>query len=246
MSKSRKMVDVAEDNTLEEVYQAYRFLKEESKAWQEERGEFWLTSLVPAQNPPYFTLADLPEGAIFELWGRLNRVLEKPVPEPTLRETWQSVRAGGTIPDFELLSTLQLTLSAIAQLARIGFASQLRDNPESLNCPVCGEPAILSVLIPPQGKRLLHCSFCGQEWPAMRTGCILCGNQEAALQNYLHTEEYPGVELVTCEACGQGFKEFDLRLLEAKDIVWEDIRTSPLNYAAERWLTEHGQSEIPN
>ncbi|AFM41214.1 uncharacterized protein involved in formate dehydrogenase formation [Desulfosporosinus acidiphilus SJ4] len=247
-----------EENNLEEAYQTYRLLKEEIKEWQEERGSFWLQNLKITEAPPYYPLANLPADAIFELWVRLNRVMEEEVSDSDLKDAWQNLKAGRGIQKAWLQSTLQLALSGLAQLVRIMLNSRFEDNIQFRNsiseheheseenqnrcCPICGEKAVLSVLIPPHGKRFLHCIFCGQEWPVMRTGCILCGRDEASSQNYLRAKEYPGVELVTCESCGQFFKEFDLRLLTAEDLVWEDVRTLPLNYAGEHWVADHRTS----
>ncbi|WP_407308983.1 formate dehydrogenase accessory protein FdhE [Desulfosporosinus sp. SB140] len=257
MNELKKMVvDVAEDNALGEAYQTYTLLKEEIRAWREERGSFWLEKLNPADIPPYFPLGNLPETAIFELWLKLNRVMGEDTSEFILRETWLNLKVGRSIVDVELLSTLRLALSGIAQLARSSIILENRNDfvgrqlePNGINgyegtsCPVCGEKATLSVLTPPQGKRFLHCSLCGQEWPMMRVGCIRCGWKEASEQNYLYTKDYPGIDLVTCEACGQYFKEFDLRQLTVEDLVWEDMKTLPLNYAAEQWLSEHAHLE---
>lgn len=253
MNKITKMVDVAEDNTLEEAFQTYTLLKQEIGEWREERGAFWMEKLTPAEIPPYYPLGNLPETAIFELWLRLNQVMEEDAPESILRETWQNLKAGRSIADVELLSTLQLALSGVAQLARLTIVPAHEGDSDSPNqhepngievhegtsCPVCGEKATLSVLTPPLGKRYLHCGLCGHEWPMIRIGCIRCGREEAAEQNYLQSKDYPGIDLVTCEACGQYFKEFDLRQLSVEDLVWEDVRTLPLNYAGEQWLSEH-------
>ncbi|WP_088226894.1 formate dehydrogenase accessory protein FdhE [Desulfosporosinus sp. FKB] len=251
MNKPKETLDTAEENNLEEAYQTYRLLKGEIKVWQEERGAFWAKKLNPEKSPPYYPLVNLPGAAILELWARLNRVMEEDVPESFLKYVWQNFKEGRGIQEPWLQSTLQLALSGLAQLARLKVISQaedqnfMKENEEKQGidtcCPICGEKAVLSVLVPPHGKRLLHCIFCGQEWPTMRVGCILCGREEASSQNYLLSKEYPGVELVTCDLCGQFFKEFDLRLLSAVDLVWEDVRTLPLNYAGQQWITEHMQ-----
>jgi len=101
----------------------------------------------------------------------------------------------------------------------------------------------LLILSPPNGRRFLHCSICGHEWLAKRVGCIRCGIEEGSKLNYLKSEEYPGVEIVICLACGQHSKEYDLRLLSIVDVNWETIRTLPLDYAAENWLAEQAQSQ---
>jgi len=171
-----------------------------------------------------------------------------------LRETWLEFKAGQSVSDPGLLSCLQIAISGIAQLLRARIMETKKDMlnaplqdhqgeliHESAVCPICGEGTTLSVLAPPNGQRFLHCTLCGQEWPTKRVGCILCGSEEAAEQNYLNSGEFPGVEVVACEVCGQYFKEFDLRQLSVTDYIWEDVRTLPLNYAVEQWLAEHAK-----
>lgn len=237
------------NRTMEQAHQTYGLLNEEVRRWQDERGSSWLTELSPAETPPYFPLADFPETVVLELWERLNRVLDLSVGESVLRETWHDFKVGRPVSDPRLdprlLSTLQIALSSMANLMRT--KAPLQDQPIELPsqgavCPVCGEGVALAVLVPPNGKRFLHCILCGQEWATMRVGCIRCGNEEAKKQYYLNSEEFPGIEIVACEACGQYFKEFDLRSLSVADYVWEDVITMPLNYAAEQWLAEHAKS----
>jgi len=247
-------MEIVGDTTMEQAYQTYSLLNEEVRRWQDERGSFWMEELSPAETPPYYPLVDFPEMVVLELWERLNRVRGVLVSESVLRETWNEFKAGQPVSDPELLSCLQIALSGIAHLSRARimetkkdmFNAPLQDHPgepsyESAVCPICGEGATFSVLAPPNGKRFLHCTLCGQEWPTTRVGCIRCGREEASEQNYLNSGEFPGIEVVACEACGQYFKELDLRLLSVADYIWEDVRTLPLNYAAEQWLVEHAK-----
>ncbi len=256
MDKNMHMhkMETVGDTTMEQAYQTYSLLNEEVRRWQDERGSFWMEELSPAETPPYYPLVDFPEMMVLELWERLNRVRGVLVSESVLRETWHEFKAGQPVSDPELLSCLQIALSGIAHLSRARimetkkdmFNAPLQDHPgepsyESAVCPICGEGATFSVLAPPNGKRFLHCTLCGQEWPTTRVGCIRCGREEASEQNYLNSGEFPGIEVVACEACGQYFKELDLRLLSVADYIWEDVRTLPLNYAAEQWLAEHAK-----
>ena len=256
MDKNMHMhkMETVGDTTMEQAYQTYSLLNEEVRRWQDERDSFWMEELSPAETPPYYPLVDFPEMMVLELWERLNRVRGVLVSESVLRETWNEFKAGQPVSDPELLSCLQIALSGIAHLSRARimetkkdmFNAPLQDHPgepsyESAVCPICGEGAAFSVLAPPNGKRYLHCTLCGQEWPTTRVGCIRCGREEASEQNYLNSGEFPGIEVVACEACGQYFKELDLRLLSVTDYIWEDVRTLPLNYAAEQWLAEHAK-----
>lgn len=238
MDKKMHKKEIAGDKTMEQAYQTYSQLNEEVKRWQDERGSFWMKELSPAETPPYYPLVDFPEIVVFELWQRLSQVKGVVVSEEVLGDTWKLFIAGQPLTDPELLSSLQITLSGIAHLLRANAPSPQSEAAERSACPICGEDASFSVLTSPYGKRYLHCALCGHEWPTKRVGCIQCGNEEATQQTYLNSGEFLGVEVVACEACGQYFKEFDLRTRPVKDFVWEDVRTLPLNYAAEQWLAE--------
>ena len=227
---------------LAKVWQNYSLLDQEIKLWQKERGAFWQEALQPEAEPPYYPVGNFPEAVVLELWQRLNKAAQGTVSETELKEAWQAFRDEKAVPAEGLLSSLMISLKGIAELCRAKFGEghelDLSVKAKAAPCPVCGEMAVLSVLRPPAGKRFLLCTVCGHEWPVMRSACIRCGNQEPTKQNYLNAKEFPGVEVVVCDACGQYFKEFDLRLLAADDFMWEDMRTLPLNYAAEQWLGE--------
>jgi FdhE protein len=238
MDKNMHKMEIVGDTTMEQAYQTYRLLNKEVRRWQDERGSFWMEELSPAESPPYYPLVDFPEMVVLELWKRLNRIIGVLVSESVLRETWNEFKAGQSVSDPELLSCLQIALSGIAHLSRVNAPLQDSDEAENTGCPICGEGAAFSVLTPPNGKRCLHCTLCGHEWTTTRVGCIRCGREEASEQNYLNSREFPGIEVV---ACGQYFKELDLRLLSVVDYIWEDVRTLPLNYAAEQWLAEHAK-----
>ena len=241
MNKIKDKMEIVVDKTMEEAYQTYSLLKEEVARWQHERGSYWTEELNPAVTAPYYPLVDFPEMVIIELWKRLNRVIGVLIPESVLRETWRKFIAGKPVADPELVSWLQITVSGIAHL--FNASGPDLDKYEGTGCPICGESAALSLLTPPYGKRRLHCTLCGHEWSTTSIGCIRCGSGEASEQNYLTSGEFPGIEVVACEACGQYFKELDLRLLsDATDYIWEDVRTLPLNYAAEQWLAEHAKA----
>ena len=254
MEKITSETEIAEDLTIEHAYQTYSQLKKEVSSWQDERGNFWMERFSPAVTPPYYPLVDLPEEAVLELWQRLNRVEGIVVSESDLREKWIEFKAVQPVTDTEMLSRLYIALSGVARLSRrtivttekVAVNYPAEDHPvevlhESKACQICGEDATLSVLTSPNGKRYMHCMLCGHEWPAKRVGCICCGSEEASEQIYLRTDEFPGVDMVVCQVCGQYFKEVDLRVLSVEDFVWEDVRTLPLNYAAEQWFAERAK-----
>ena len=94
----------------------------------------------------------------------------------------------------------------------------------------------MTLLTPPVGKRYQKCLICSYQRPINASGCACCGNIEPKKQTYLKSDSYPGIEVGVCSDCGWYFKQVDLRVLKVQDLVWEDIRTMPLNFAAEKWL----------
>ncbi|MDP4127571.1 MAG: formate dehydrogenase accessory protein FdhE [Bacillota bacterium] len=240
MDSIKHLIDNTGEKSMQVAYQTYSLFKREVGRWRDERGSYWAKNLIPAESPPYYPRQSLPEKAIFELWNRLNRVVGLNVSQADLEQKWEEFKDSQFLQDSKLLSCLQIAISGVARITR-ETNSNLRDFPlescsESSDCPFCGERAGVSVLIPPSGHRLLHCSLCGHEWPTKRIGCIRCGGEEASKQNYLRAEEFPGVELVVCEGCGHYFKEWDLRVHHVDDFIWEDVKTLALNYAAEEWV----------
>ncbi len=226
--------------------ETYLRLKQEVSSWQEERGPVWIGTILQAAAPPYYSLPDLPEEAVLELWQRLNLAGDGIEVSPeTLRQLWREFRQGGSIPETTLLSRLYLALSGIVQVARDSLAPDFGQEDQSAGtCPVCGEEGGMALLVPPVGRRYLHCGICGHERPVRATGCVLCGSEDPRHQTYLETPEYPGVAVAVCRDCGGHFKEFDLRRLVVEDIMWEDIRTLPLNYAADKWLAEEKKERM--
>ncbi|MDA8228363.1 MAG: formate dehydrogenase accessory protein FdhE [Desulfitobacterium hafniense] len=233
------------EKQLQEAHRMYHSLKEEVKSWQEKDGIHWIKELRPRSTRPYFPLFDLPEEPVLELWQRLQSIIGMNVTEADLRHQWHEFKHGREISDPETLSNLQLAFGGVAELARGQLLPEqiqaLGLSEESSRCPVCGEEIRLSLLVEPVGKRHLHCIMCRYEWSTKRVGCVRCGSENASKQIYLHTEEFPGVEMVVCQDCGQPFKEIDLRKVSVDDLVWKDVSTLPLNYAAEQWLAENAK-----
>jgi len=153
-----------EDEGIKQSYQKYQSLKQEVNNWHQERGSYWLAALVLAQKPPYLPIMDLPENAIIELWQRLNIVAE-------LKELWKQLKNGQSIINQEMISCLQIAISGVAELAcekakakgvpAAGLGYIASNNPSAcIICPVCGEVASLTVLEPPNGQRIMHCTTC--------------------------------------------------------------------------------------
>lgn len=239
--KLHKNIQNSEMLALQEAYQK---LQAVIVQWQTDRGEYWAQGLVPDTSFPYFRLESLPEEAVLELVGRLLEEKQRQFSTKELRPLWKHFLSDQDLEDAELISLFNLAINGTLEFARKYLPEDLRqlaDNEEAHQCPICGQEPGLTVLTPPVGKRYLHCTRCGHDWPGKRIGCIYCESEEATEQTYLKNEEFPGVEVIACRACGRDFKELDLRERTIEDFVWEDIRTLPLNYAAEKWLNEQTQ-----
>lgn len=242
----QKLHEDAYDSEMSALQEAYQKLLTVVRQWQRERGEYWAQEFVPNKSLPYFPPENLPEGAVLEVIGRLLEANNRPVDAEELRSLWNRFILGQDLEDAELLSLFNLAIHATLELARKHLPEDLRkcaENEETHLCPICGEEPSLTVLTPPVGKRYLHCTKCGHDWPGKRIGCIHCGSEEATEQTYLKNDNFPGIEIIACQACGKDFKELDLRERTVEDFVWEDIRTLPLNYAAEKWLNEQAQAK---
>jgi len=253
VAKKSKLV-IPEVGAFDQAYQKYQQLKQEVDHWQQERGSYWLEMLSLAEKPPYLPILDLPSEAIIELWQRLNSVAKVEISDSDLREIWEQFSKGQDVNamDEEMSTRFQMAISGVARLAgkmanekkvpAQGYGHSASDDPrECIICPVCGEVSALAVLTPPNGNRIMHCTSCSFEWSVKRVGCLHCGSEDSKQQMFLSNEAYPGIAMAVCQLCGHSFKEIDARELRVQDYMWEDIRTLPLNFATELWLSEQAK-----
>ncbi|MDO4540244.1 MAG: formate dehydrogenase accessory protein FdhE [Syntrophomonadaceae bacterium] len=245
---------VPKDENVEAAYQNYTMFKQEVDKWRQERGAHWLGQLDFAEQAPYLPVQDLPVEAITELWQRLNALVEVKASDAELKSIWEQFSQtpeGLDMLDEAAAARLIMAVRGVAGLAgRMAKDMKVPENEgisaagasrSAVVCPVCSEVTELAILAPPNGKRIMHCTTCGFEWPVYRVGCVHCGNGDAKQHIFLKNENYPGIDMAVCKVCGQSFKEIDAREVAAKDYVWEDIRTLPLNYAAEQWMSEQAR-----
>lgn len=235
----------AQPSDMDKLHEVYQVLQEKIREWQEERGGYWVQRLIPDETYPYFSLNLLPKEPVLELAERLLEESGRLWSKEELQSAWNRYCLGQEFKDQELFSKLAFAVQGVLGLARKSLTQNLLQtgNYTGQVCPICGQEAGLAVLVPPVGKRMLHCTQCGHEWPAKRVGCIHCGDEEASEQTYLKNDLFPGVEIVFCHTCGRDFKEVDLRQRKVEDFAWEEIRTLPLNYALEKWINEQPQKK---
>jgi FdhE protein len=182
----------------------------------------------------------------------------------------------------ELAEELSLDKEVILILTTISvkpslesIASQVRDMVGEISwteryCPVCGSSPAISELrsrggvnpLPSGGvdggaaegaERILHCSFCGNEWRTARLGCVFCGNSDSKSLNYLYTEEEKGYRIDVCEKCKKYIKTLDSRAISHEIVLpVEDFSTMHLDilaeeegYKREAWLMPYGAQVSP-
>lgn len=249
MATRNDATNIAEDSNIEQAYQKYRQLRQIIEKWQQGDNSNWLEAIKLASSPPYISVKEFPVMPIIELWQELNSFSNIEFSNSKLGEIWEELKNGKNVADAlaeEVLLNLQLAINGVAQIIRqVVVEKMLLVDLEDTNqfdttmCPICGETPSVVVLKAPNGHRVIHCSTCDFEWPALRIGCIYCNNTDAKEQMYLKNDIFPGIEAVACKSCGSFFKEIDTRELLVRDFIWEDLRTIPLNYATELWLQEN-------
>lgn len=95
-------------------------------------------------------------------------------------------------------------------------------------CPICGEKPSIAELRGEEGKKYLHCSFCGYEWLYKRLSCPFCNNDDHQTLGYFYAENEEGYRIDVCDKCKKYIKTIDSRKL-----------SQPINLEIEDWCTIH-------
>ena len=104
------------------------------------------------------------------------------------------------------------------------------------SCPTCGSKPALARLRHDDGKRVLCCLLCHEEWTFARPGCPFCGNVD---QDTLGTLMIDGVDahwLEVCESCRHYIKTMDQRNVAQTEgglPLLDDVATLHLDLLAE-------------
>lgn len=111
-------------------------------------------------------------------------------------------------------------------------------------CVVCSStPSLAS--IDAEGKRRLHCSFCGTSGHFRRTGCPVCLGTEIAKTDIIIIEDEKGFRIDTCDACKSYWKTFEPGLLTGMSADLADIVSLPLDIIAQgRGFSRHSPNPI--
>jgi len=78
-------------------------------------------------------------------------------------------------------------------------------------CPYCGSPPGLATLEREDGKRVLCCSLCGEDWEFARLECPFCGNQGEL--DVLSVDGDDPYSIESCSTCKGYLKTVDRRKL---------------------------------
>jgi FdhE protein len=109
-------------------------------------------------------------------------------------------------------------------------------------CPVCGSPALASVLrinVPAPGTRYLHCALCDAEWLVPRGQCTHCEAREQVA--YLHAEgASEAAKAEACDECKTYLKIFNAEKDPLVDPVADDLATLALDVALDEAGYERG------
>ncbi|MFP4672181.1 MAG: formate dehydrogenase accessory protein FdhE [Desulfohalobiaceae bacterium] len=100
-------------------------------------------------------------------------------------------------------------------------------------CPVCGSLPLIC-LLRDQGQRYGCCSFCGTQYHIPRLGCVYCGEQDAARQDYVYSEEVQGFRVDVCGSCSNYIKTADFRQMDRHYLPeLDDLQSLALDLVAQ-------------
>jgi len=99
-------------------------------------------------------------------------------------------------------------------------------------CPVCGTQPRLAELRAPEGRRYLHCGFCGWAWSYRRSGCPFCDNADGRGIELLVVEDDPRCKIELCGQCRRYLKLVDNHECFGLVPSLEDLTTPHLDLLA--------------
>ena len=117
-------------------------------------------------------------------------------------------------------------------------------NWDDARCIVCNSTPSLASL-DTEGRRRLHCSFCGTSGYFRRVGCPVCLGADTSKTNIITIEDEKGFRIDTCDACNSYWKTIDSGVLASMPPDLADIVSLPLDIIAQgRGYTRHSPNPI--
>jgi formate dehydrogenase maturation protein FdhE len=112
------------------------------------------------------------------------------------------------------------------------------------HCPFCGGLAVLACWRPASGAvgntRLLLCDSCGLEWPAARSACPACGEEDPRKLPSFTSPEHPAARIEACASCRKYLKAIDLTVDARAVAEVDDLGT----LALDSWALAHGYTRL--
>lgn len=135
----------------------------------------------------------------------------------------------GWLPPFLAETAIRPYLQQLAQKVQRHFTHALHGK----GCPVCGEPARLSIL-DEEGKKVIQCPRCLSHWNAKRLECPHCGNEDHETIRFITLEEDPVSQIQVCGKCHGYLKVIDIRQYISKpSAAMLDLTTLHLDFVAQ-------------
>jgi len=133
----------------------------------------------------------------------------------------------------EDFTTLLFLLSKPYFLGRHDVVRQVSRVWEKGRCPVCrSRPSLLTVS--GEGRRQLHCSFCGTTGTFESPGCPVCCSQEAASITAFSFEQEDGFTVLACDLCKAYVKTADEKLAARMTPDLLDLVSLPLDIVIQK------------
>ncbi len=195
-------------------------------------------TFVLTQQPE---LAAYPPGIAAQVTNSLSAALD--LPEGVLSPLQKAMELGeidftrlplGEVPAFSLpyaeddLAMLLFLISRPYFLAKrhaCGIDNRLW---EEGKCPVCDARASLSSLSG-EGRRQLHCSFCGTIGYVLRIQCPACLNTDPAKLSTYTFDGEEGFSVLACDACKTYVKTVETGLISRVSPDLADLLSLPLD-----------------
>jgi FdhE protein len=84
---------------------------------------------------------------------------------------------------------------------------------EGGRCPLCSARPVISSILE-DGRRRLHCSYCGTTGFSRRLDCPVCGNFEIGKDNIITIEGEEDFRIEVCDECGSYIKTVKEKVLD--------------------------------
>lgn len=103
---------------------------------------------------------------------------------------------------------------------------------EDRRCPVCSSKPVITSLLD-DGRRRLHCSYCGGSGFYKRLGCPVCGNFDMTKDTIITVDDEEGFRIEICDTCSSYVKTVREPMLNEYSVDLLDLISLPLDIIAQ-------------